>query len=277
MNKVLLAGFAWGCAAAMGSTPDANELMARSVKAAEANWSEAPHYSFLRTDAKSKRGSQPVKKAFEVLMIEGSPYLKVVAEDGHALTGSRVQEEEQKLQKETDRRGSESARERRRRLEKYNEDRNRDHMMLMELAKAFDYTVTEEPQAANHSVWLLEGKPKPGYVPPNREAKVLASMNVKFWIEKTAYQWLRVEAEVMEPVSIYGWIAKVGAGTKFILEQEPVSATLWLPKRFTMQINAYALGFINESSTQDEIYSNYRLNNATEAAERSEKAATGLQ
>lgn len=246
------------CSALAVSPPDAHELMARAVKVAEEDWTEAPNYSFVRADAKSKRGSPPVKTVYQVLMIEGSPYQKIVAVDGHPLAPLRAQEEEQKLQRERAKRERESARERSRRIEKYTEDRNRDHALLMELCDAFNYAVTGERQIGENSVWLLEGKPKPGYVAKTREAKVLSGMNVEFWIEKTSYQWMRVEAEVMRPVSLYA-IAKVGSGTKFVVEQEQVGPNLWLPKRFSMQVKASALGFINEDSAHDETYSNYLL------------------
>ena len=83
-------------------------------------------------------------------------------------------------------------------------------------------------------------------------------MEVTFWVDKKTYQWPRVEAEVRTPVSLYGMIGKVNPGTKFVLEQEPVLSNLWLPKRFHMQVNATALGFISEDSSTEETYSNYR-------------------
>jgi len=281
MYKGFLVWTALGCAAVAGSLPDAHEIITRSVKVAEANWLEAPHYSCIRSDAKSKNGAPAVKKTYQVMMIEGSPYMKVIAEDGRPLSAARAQEEEQKLQKETAKRANESPRERRKRVEAYTEDRNRDHAMLSELSEAFDYTVTGEQQSGGTTVWVLEGKQRPAYVPRTREAKVLSGMNVKFWIDKETYQWLRVEAEVKQPVTLYGAIAKVGPGTKFMLEQEPVYEGIWLPKHFSMKINASALGFIHEDSVQDETYTNYRfaaptVNTAAETS-ATEKANAGLQ
>jgi hypothetical protein len=42
------------------------------------------------------------------------------------------------------------------------------------------------------------------------------------------------------------------------LEQEPIANNLWLPKHFSMQVNASALGFLNEDSRDDEIYLAYK-------------------
>jgi hypothetical protein len=74
-----------------------------------------------------------------------------------------------------------------------------------------------------------------------------------------------VEAEVKTPVPVFGMIGKVNPGTKFILDQGPISTDLWLPKRFQIQVRATALGFINQDSSREEIYADYRrqVNQAT--------------
>src|SRR5260370_26846673 len=136
-------------------------MKARAVKVAEGNLTEAPNYSFVRADAKSTHGSQPVKTVYEVLIIEGSPYQKIVAEDGHSLSALRAHEEEQKFHRERANREKESAHERHRRIEKYTEDRNRDHAMLTELCDAFDYTVTGEQQIGENSVWRFSADKTP--------------------------------------------------------------------------------------------------------------------
>lgn len=254
--------FGWLTAQA-AALPDPHDLMSRSVKVTEANWVEGPSYSFVRSDVSSKHGSG----VYEVLMIEGSPYLKVVSENGQRLWGQRELGENQKLAKEILKRTSESPPERLRRTEQYARERNRDHALLSELAEAFDYTLRGEIEKDGHEVWMLAGKPKAGYVPRSRESKVLSGMDVTFWIDKKTYQWLRVEAEVVKPVSIYG-IAKVSPGTKFTLDQAPISGGLWMPKRFTMQVSASALGFIKEAFVQEQTYSDYERSAIAVAATR---------
>ena len=198
-------------------------------------------------------------------MIEGSPFLKLVSLQGRALAPEQAEEEQQRFRREISRRASESDRDRQKRVEKYNEDRNRDHGLLTELSNAFDYTIRGERKLDNREVIMLQGVPRPNYIPRTREAKVLAGMEVTFWIDKLSYQWRRVEAEVKAPVSVFGMIGKVNPGTRFILDQEPISTNLWLPKRFQIQVRATALGFINQDSSREEIYTDYRrqVNQAT--------------
>jgi hypothetical protein len=198
-------------------------------------------------------------------MIDGSPYHRIIAQDGKPLAAAVAKEEDQKLQREIQRRDKESPRERAQRLRKYTEDRNRDHNLLTAIAEAFDYSFAS--QQAAPGAWIIEGHPKPGYVPANRDAKVLSSMNVKIWIDKATYQWIRLEAEVTQPVSLYGSLAKVSPGTRFTLDQEPVSANVWMPKHFTMQVNASALGLLHEDFTEDEMYSKYRFTPAPSGIE----------
>jgi hypothetical protein len=83
-------------------------------------------------------------------------------------------------------------------------------------------------------------------------------MKGKLWIDKATYQWVRVQAEVVKPVSFYGFLAKVGPGTEFYLEQEPVANGIWLPKVFDVRVRATALGFVSENSAENDSYRDYQ-------------------
>jgi hypothetical protein len=229
--------------------------MGLSVKVTEANWTEAPNYSFLRSEV---TGSNAMEKTYRVFMIEGSPFSKLVGAQGRELSTAQIHEEDQKLRKEISRRSNESPQERQRRIETYNEHRNRDHALLSELKNAFDYQVCGERSIGGREAIGLHGTPRPQYIPKSREARVLSGMEVTFWIDKRSYQWRRVEAEIKVPVSVYGIVGRVNPGTRFILDQEPVSSNLWLPKRFQVEVRATALGFISQSSSREEVYSDYR-------------------
>jgi hypothetical protein len=191
-------------------------------------------------------------------MIDGSQYHRLVAINDRPLSSGEQAEEENKVRAEVLRRGHESERERRKRVAKFLKERDQDHAMLKEMVDAFDFRLAGEAKVDGHDCWVFDAQPKPGYQPKTRETKVLSGMKGKLWIDKSQNQWVRVEAEVMRPVSLYGILAKVGPGTHFFLEQTPVAGNLWLPTRFSVKVKASALGFINENSSDDETYRDYK-------------------
>ena len=243
---------------ATAQAPDAQAIVRRSTAAIEADWNQAPKYSYIERDVESKRGSKPIVKTYEVLMIEGSPYNRLLATDDKALSQGEQAEEEQKLRAAIEKRQHESKRERAKRIAKYEKERNQDHAMLKEMVDAFDFRLAGEENVGGHDCWVFDASPKRGYQPPNHQAKVLTGMRGKLWVDKRQEQWVKVEAEVFKPVSFYGFFAKVGPGTRFELEQEPVAGDLWLPKRFSMNVSASTFGFISQNAMDDETYRDYK-------------------
>ena len=132
--------------------------------------------------------------------------------------------------------------------------------MMNEMTSAFNYRLRGEGTLAGHSVYILDATPKPDYVPPDREAKVLVGMRGQMWIDKQTAQWVKVVAEVIKPVEFGLFIARVGPGTRFELEQSPVGDGIWLPTHFSMNVNASVLGFFSQNSTDDETYTHYEPN-----------------
>jgi hypothetical protein len=258
MRPLLVLGIAIGCAFGAGTQPDATGIIRRSVQRIEADWKEAPRYSYVERDVESKHHSKPTVKSYQVLMIDGSQYHQLIAINDRPLSAGEKAEEENKLRAEVLRREHESERERHRRVAKFLKERDQDHAMLKEMVDAFDFRPAGEANVNGHDCWVFDAQPKPGYHPKTRETKVLSGMQGQLWIDKTQDQWVRVEAEVMRPVSLYGVFAKVGPGTHFLLEQAPVAGNLWLPTRFNVSVRASALGFINEDSTDDETYRQYK-------------------
>src|SRR5689334_13533929 len=119
---------------------------------------------------------------------------------------------------------------------------------------ALDFQLAGEETVHGYDCCVLDATPKRGYQSNDRETKVLTGMRGRLWVDKNQYQWVKVKAEVIKPVSLFGFFAKVGPGTRFQLEQAPVTNNLWLPSHFSMRVNASAFGFINENSSDDETY-----------------------
>jgi len=245
---------------AVAGAPNVADIVKRSMAASNADWKAAPEFAFTERDVETKRGGAQVIKTYQVMMIDGSQYNRLVAINDHPLSAAQNAEEEQKLRQETKRRESESPRVRAKRVAKYERERHQDHQMMGEMMVAFNWRLEGEGTVDGHDVYILDATPKPGYVPHSRETRVLTGMRGRMWVDKTTYQWVKVEAEVVKPVEFGMFIAKVGPGTKFELEQRPVSGNVWLPSHFSMKVNASVLGMFSENSTDDETYSHYEPN-----------------
>ena len=243
---------------AVVTQPDPLEIVRKSVEAIENNWKLSPNYSFVDRELESKKEGAPTIKSYEVLMIDGSPYHRLIAIDDKTLSPGEHAEEDRKMRNEIDKRQHETDREEKKRMTKYLKDREREHAMIREMVNAFEFRLAGEETVDGHDCWVLYTSPKPGYEPKDREGRILTGMTGRLWIDKNQNQWVKVRAEVVKPVTFYGFLAKVGPGTHFSLEQEPVANNLWLPKHFSMQVNASAFGFLNEDSTDDETYLDYK-------------------
>lgn len=258
-----------GCA--FGGAPAPQEIVRRSVDAIKEDWAEAPKYSYVERDVESKKSSPAMSKTYRVLMIDGSPYNLVTAINDQPLSSEEKAAEQRKLQREIEKRHNESDRERRRRVAKYQKEREHDHEMLQEMVTAFNFRLGGEAQVDGRKCWVLDAVPKAGYEPENHEGRVLKGMKGKLWVDEATNQWVKVHAEVVKPVNFYGFLAKVGPGTEFDLEQEPVANGLWMPKTFHVQVRASALGFLSENSNENDTYRDYQPMPQTSALLQSTK------
>jgi hypothetical protein len=131
-------------------------------------------------------------------------------------------------------------------------------MLMQQMVEAFSFTMAGEQQVDGVDCYVLDAKPNPAYQPPVQKARVLLGMRGRLWIDKEQYHWVKVQAEVINPVEFGIFVAKVKPGTKFELEQAPVG-DVWLPKHFSESVNASVFGVYGLHSSEDEEYSEYTL------------------
>jgi hypothetical protein len=257
-------------AARDASSPSVADIVRRSVIANTADWKAQPQYAHEEFDLKSKVDAagnvQPQQsRTYEVLMIEGSPYNRLTAINNEPLGRAPAAQQESKLQRETLRRQHESADDRRARIAKYQNNRAEEHLLMQQMVEAFDFKLVGEETLEGAECYVLDAIPRADYRPPVERAKVLTGMRGRLWIDKSAYHWVKVEAEVIQPVQFGLFLAQVKPGTKFELEQSPVGG-IWLPKSFTESVNANVLGLYGYRTKEEEHYSGYHLNQLSAAS-----------
>ena len=228
-------------------------IIQKSVAATEQDFKLAPQYNHKEQD-RTNEGS----KTYQVTMIEGTPYQRLIAVNGKALSPQQAEEERKKQEQITAQRRAESAQQCQERIAKYEKERKRNHEMMEQLTRAFNFQLLGQGRAKEFTVYILKATPRPGYQPPNLETQVLLGMQGELWVDVKTYQWVKVTARVIHPVSIDGFLAEVEPGTQFELEKSPVDGGVWQVTHFAMKSQAKVLHLFNRASSEDDTYFDYR-------------------
>jgi hypothetical protein len=251
------------CVGLAATGQDARTIIQRSAQANEADWTAATQYNNYETD---QEDGGPIH-TYEVMMILGSPYKRLIAMNGVQLSAEQQTAEQRKLEQAIARRHAETPEKRAERIAKWEKDRKRDHQLMAQLTEAFDFKLVGQQRMGPFQVYVLKATPRAGYRPPNTEAQVLTGMEGKLWIDVKTFQWVKVQAKVIHPVSIEGFLATVEPGTYFLLEKAPVGDGIWEPTHFSMKSHAKVLFFFNHRNQENDVYFGYRRANEAESAQ----------
>lgn len=257
-----------------GTQPTPQQIIKLSIASTQADWKATPQFSYVERDDDVKGGAK-VSKTYQVSMIDGSPYSRLIAVNGEPLTPAPEAQERQKLQKEIARRASESPRARAARLAAYHKDRSRMFALVDEMGAAFDFKLLREQNLDGHAVYVFSASPRPGYQPRSWETRILKGMKGTLWVDRNSDQWVKVEAVAIKPVTLGWFIAKVLPGTRFLLEQTPVSPGLWQPEHFSLEAHARILLW-QKNIVHSETYSDYQRVAGSPISGRSRRSSKAM-
>ena len=125
------------------------------------------------------------------------------------------------------------------------------------MISAFDFRLIGMRRLNGYRVYELKATPRPGYKPIDRDSEVLTGMEGTMWIDQKTFQWVKVEAHVIHPVKIEGFLAVVEPGTRFEVEKRPVSSDIWLASHYSMSSNAKVLMLFPHRGQEDDSYFDY--------------------
>jgi len=155
------------CATTLLGQADAREMIRRAVAADERNWTVARHYTFSERvdlrylDSEGHVKSQEVKR-HDVMLLDGSPYRRLVARDDRPLPPADEKKEQDKLNRSIAERRQETAIQRAHRLAEYARRPEWQREAWRELPAAFDFRLAAEEVLEGHRVYVLEAAPHPG-------------------------------------------------------------------------------------------------------------------
>lgn len=242
---------------------EAQEIIRKSVENDQLNTDRAKDYTYVQRSVTREldQHGRPVKTritTYDIVRLGGRPFRKLIAEDDRPLTGEKARKEQERFDREVAKRGQESEKERQKRQMEEERGRVESRRFAREIPEAFTFQMRGEEQVDGLALWVIEAEPKPGYRGKVKNWEMLTKFRGRLWIAQADYQWVKVEAETVQPVS-FGWVlAKLEKGARLTFEQRRVNAEVWLPVRATTKIAARVALFKKYRAEMDVEWREYR-------------------
>jgi hypothetical protein len=231
------------------------EILTRSIVNYQKDWQASLNYTYTERDVtKDAAGRPKTTDVSQVTVIDGTPYSRLIAKNGHPLSGEEARHEEEKYKRTLAERDHESTEQRARRLRKHAEQ----WQFLAEIPEAFTIKMVGRETIAGRPNHVLSLTPRDGYVPKSKYARVFPSVQGKLWIDEEDLRWTKAEADVIDTLSI-GWIlARIGQGAHITIKQIKVEDQHWMPKELDINGSARIMLVKSRSLGETVSYSDYK-------------------
>jgi len=239
--------------------PDAAEIVRKSLERDRFNFEQAKDYTYReRAEVRSLDSSGKVNhreiETNEILILLGRPYERLIAKDDKPLSAKEQQKEQEKIDKELARRQRESEKDKR----EFEKRRRETRKFLDEFTSVFDVRIVGEETWHGRPVWVIDATARPSYKARERMAKIMQKVHGKIWIDKSDFNWVKVEAVTTDTISVGLSILRLGPNTRIVFEQTRVNEEIWLPGHLRVVADA-RVGYIRRFRRDIEIqYSGYR-------------------
>jgi hypothetical protein len=232
---------------------DAGAIVSRSIAANESDWVAEPLYDRCERDDDGDD-----VQTYDVTMMSGRPYERLVAVDDQPLSPSQARDEQNKRQREMARRMLEDVSAAQRK-NNYNRSHGRFRALFQQFPNAFTFTLEGRRRVAGRTAFHVTGVPRPDYEPPTRDARALTAMTVELWVDLETYHWIKLTARITKPVSLVGLLVRVEPGTIVELEKGAVDGgRAWLFTRLRFDSTSRLLMLFGHHTSNDAQYFNFR-------------------
>src|SRR5580698_10058550 len=159
-------------------------------------------------DGKGQTKSTEVK-TYEVLEIYGEQVQRLIEKDDKPLDAKDAAKEEEKIQKIIDKRKNESNEDRKKREEKEEKGREEDRKFVLEVADAYNFKLVGTELVGGREAWVIDGEPRPGFVPHMKQSKFLTKFRGRVWIDKSDFQLAKMDVECLDTISWGLFMARI--------------------------------------------------------------------
>lgn len=241
----------------------AKELVRRAMEHDLSNWEQEKNYTFVRRVEQREMNADGSAKSAkseteEIIFLYGQPYAHTIKRNDQPLPDAEARKVEKKLNDTLEKRRDESAGERQKRLADFDKRHQEEHAFLLEVPEAYDFRITGEETLNGRPVYVVIGEPRADFRPTLNAARVLPKLRPKLWIDKVGYQWLKLEADVIDTITWGGFLLRLHSGSHIELEQNLVNNEVWLPLHVHISFDARVALFKAIRLEIDAKFSDYR-------------------
>jgi hypothetical protein len=172
-------------------------------------------------------------------------YRRLVEVDGKPRDLVALERDDRQHQKrvleEVGRRERETASDREKRLRREVKERREHEDLLDDLYRAYTFTIVARQPIDGNSTVVVDFHPRPNAIAKTDEGKNLRKMKGRAWISEDDYELARVEVEMLEDLSVRGFLAKLYMGTTASFERRKINGEAWLPTEISIKASGRAL------------------------------------
>src|SRR5215467_3127843 len=180
---------------------------------------------------------------YEVMMLYGEQVSRRIAHNDKPLSERETAKEEEKIHKVIKKRRDETEEQRKKRLDQEKKDREEEREFVREVADAYNFRLVEVATLDGRETYVIDANPRPGFQPHHKDAKYLPKFKFRVWIDKAETQWVKLNIECVETVSVGLFLARVHKGSSIQIEQVRVNDEVWLPRHVALKLDARVVLF----------------------------------
>lgn len=251
--------------AAAASTPplSAKEIVRRAMEHDVNNWEQEKNYTFLQRVEQRELNTDGSQKSIkseteEIIFLYGQPYAHLVKRNDQPLSDVDAKKVEKKLNDTMEKRSHETPAEREKRLVDFEKRHQEEHSFLLEVPEAYNFRILGEQNLNGRQAYVISGEPRQDFRPNLNAARVLPKLRPKLWIDKDGYQWLKLEADVIDTITWGGFLLRLHPGSHIDLEQVLVNNEVWLPLHARISFDARIALFKAMRMDVDAQFSDYK-------------------
>lgn len=210
-----------------------------------------------------------IVRVYEVFPINNRRVLKLISENGVALSGERAEKEanraaeaiqdiEREQEKAQEKAAEKSAKVAAQKKDAPGEDEKEMQTGISSFLRASEVVAPRREEFRGREAVVLDFRPRAGYKAQNRSEAVFSKLVGTAWIDPQEKQIIRMEMRFPEGFKAFGGLAKLRSGSAFVFEQTRIEDGVWLPRfaQVNASVTAFFVAGFNINQTSE--YSDYR-------------------